>query len=96
MSKQSFSKWSSYVCIILRLRNLYSGEIQTATIAQMLLSGFFVTQILREINFGESRSSETAVFAIFRALNFVNLVNIRFQKVQIFIFKKPYIYVLKW
>ena len=34
--------------------------------------GFSVIQILREINFGESRSSKTAVFAIFWVLNFVN------------------------
>ena len=32
---------------------------------------FLVTQILREINFGESRSSKNAVFAIFGALNLV-------------------------
>ena len=39
-------------------------------------SGFFsVTRILREINFGESRSSKTGVFAISGALNFVNLVH---------------------
>ena len=31
---------------------------------------FSVDQILREINFGESKSSKTAVFAILGALNF--------------------------
>ena len=36
---------------------------------------FFVNQILREINFGESRSSKTADFAIFWALNFDKLVD---------------------
>ena len=35
---------------------------------------FSVTQISREINFGESISSKFAIFAIFRALNFVSLV----------------------
>ena len=30
---------------------------------------FSVIQILREINFGQSRSSKTAVFAIFEPLN---------------------------
>ena len=40
---------------------------------------FSVTQILREINFGESRSSKIAIFG---ALNFVDLVNISLQKVQ--------------
>ena len=32
--------------------------------------GFSVTQILREINFKESRSSETAVYAILAAKNY--------------------------
>ena len=31
---------------------------------------FSVTQILREINFGELRSSKNAIFAILGALNF--------------------------
>ena len=31
---------------------------------------FSITQILREINFGESSDSKTAVFIIFGALNF--------------------------
>ena len=43
---------------------------------------FSVSQILREINFGESRSVETAIFAIFGALNSVDLVNCSIQKVQ--------------
>ena len=37
---------------------------------------FSITQILREINFGEFQSSEIVVFAIF------NLVNFSRQKVQ--------------
>ena len=36
---------------------------------------FSVIQNLREINFGESRSSKTAVFGIFGLLGFVHLVN---------------------
>ena len=44
--------------------------------------GFSVIQILREINFGDSK---TAVFAIFEALNFINLVTTKCQKVQKFI-----------
>ena len=36
---------------------------------------FSIAQILREINFGDSRSAKSAVFAIFGALNFVDLVN---------------------
>ena len=46
---------------------------------------FSVIQILCEINFKECRSSITAVFAIFGALNFVDLVNFRLQKVQKFL-----------
>ena len=45
---------------------------------------FPVTQILREINSGEFRSSETAVFAFFGALDFVDLVDFSLQKVQNF------------
>ena len=46
---------------------------------------FSVIQILRETNFGESRSSNIAIFNIFEALNFVDLVHFRHQKVQKFI-----------
>ena len=41
-------------------------------IAVLKFQDFSVIQILREIDFGESN---TAVFAIFGALKFVNLVN---------------------
>ena len=41
-----------------------------------------ITQILREINFGESRSSQTAIFATLETLNLANLVNFTLQKVQ--------------
>ena len=44
-----------------------------------------ITQILREINFGGSRSSKTAVLAILGALKMINLVNFSFQKMQKFI-----------
>ena len=43
---------------------------------------FSVTQILREINFGESRSYESAVFAILEALDLVDFLNLSFQKVK--------------
>ena len=36
--------------------------------------------ILREINFGESKSSKTTVFAILGALNFVDLLNFSLPK----------------
>ena len=45
---------------------------------------FPITQFLREINFRVFRRSETAIFAILRALNFVNLLNFSLQKVAKF------------
>ena len=50
-----------------------------------IFQDFSVIQILLEINFWESRSSKTAIFAILGALNFVNLVNFSIQKLQKFI-----------
>ena len=44
---------------------------------------FSIPHVLPEINFGESRSSKTAVFDIFRALNFVNLVIFSLPKLKI-------------
>ena len=41
-----------------------------------------VTKILREVNHGESRRSNTAVIAIFGAMNCVNLAIFSFQKLQ--------------
>ena len=46
------------------------------------LHDFAITQILREINFGDYGSAKTAVFAMLEALNFANLVSIR-AKIQI-------------
>ena len=46
------------------------------------------TQILCEIHFGECRSCITAIFAIFGALKFVNLVHFGLPKVQTFIKSK--------
>ena len=43
---------------------------------------YTITQILREINFRDSRSAKTAVFAIFGAVNFFHLGNFSLQKVQ--------------
>ena len=48
----------------------------------MWFQDFTAIQILCEINFGDSRSSKTAVFATFRALKFVNLVHFNLQKVH--------------
>ena len=43
---------------------------------------FSITQILYEINFWDSRSAKTAIFAILGTVNFVNCVNNSLQKVQ--------------
>ena len=42
-----------------------------------VIQDFCNTQILREINFGDSRSAKTAVFALLGSVNFVHLVKIR-------------------
>ena len=49
------------------------------------IQDFCITQILREINFVDSRSAKTGAFAILGAVNFVHLVNFYLQKVQKFI-----------
>ena len=41
---------------------------------------FSITQILREINFEDSRMAKTAIFAILRAVNFVQMVNFSLKK----------------
>ena len=46
---------------------------------------FPISEMLREINFGESRSSKSAIFAFFEGLNFVKLVNFSLQKAQKFV-----------
>ena len=46
---------------------------------------FSVNQILREINFVESRRYKTAVLAISGALKIIDLVNFSLQKMQKFI-----------
>ena len=42
---------------------------------------FCVSEILREINFVDSRSAKTTIFAILGAVNFVHLVNFSLQNV---------------
>ena len=56
-------------------------QVNTVTTLCKLYS-FSTNQILREINFGYSGGAKSAVFSIFEALNFVNLVNYSLQKVQ--------------
>ena len=59
---------------------------------------FCITQFIREINFEHSRSAKTAIFALLRAVNFVQLVSFSFQKVQKFIKNQNLesLNVLKW
>ena len=51
---------------------------------------FSIIQILREINFVDSRSAKTAGFAILGAMTFGHLVNFSLQKVQKFIKKSKF------
>ena len=51
---------------------------------RVLIQDFTGTHILREINFGESRSCKTVGFVILGALKMINLVNFSLQKVQNF------------
>ena len=44
---------------------------------------FPVTQILREINYGEFASSKIAIYTILRALNFVNSKSTKIHKIKI-------------
>ena len=46
---------------------------------------FSVAYILREINFGESRSSKIVVLVILGGLEMIDLVNCSLQKMQKFI-----------
>ena len=41
---------------------------------------FCITEILREINFVDSRSAKSDIFAILGAVNFVHLANSAFKK----------------
>ena len=45
---------------------------------------FCISQILREINFVDSRSAKTAIIVNLGAVNFVHLVTFSLQKVQKF------------
>ena len=54
------------------------------TVWKFQIFSVILIQILREINFGEYRNSKTTVFAIFRGVNFDNLLNFSLAKVQNF------------
>ena len=65
---------------------------------ELFSQDFSVTQILREITFGEFRSSKNAIFAISAicgALNFANFVNFSPQRMQKFKYQNSESYVLK-
>ena len=49
---------------------------------QICLTDFLSIRFYVKLNFGESRNSKPAVFAIFGALNFIDFVNFSLQKVQ--------------
>ena len=68
--------------------SIEKGHDQTRPSKVWKFQDFSITQILREINFGESRRAKTAIFAILGALNFVDLVHFSFEKVQKFTKKK--------
>ena len=55
---------------------------QIVATAVWKFKNFSITQILREINFGDCRSSKTVFFAIIKALNFLILVIFSPQEVQ--------------
>ena len=61
-------------------RNNQVAETKHST--EWKCKNFSVTQILREINFGDCRSSKTVFFAIIKALNFLILVIFSPQEVQ--------------
>ena len=61
------------------LRNTYLKDTRPKV---WKIQDFSVIQILREINFGEFRSSITAYFANLGALNFDFSVNFRLRKTQ--------------
>ena len=58
--------WKWYEKCVWQKRNGYHS---------MEISGYFCIQILREINFGESRSLKIAAFAVSGALNFIHWLN---------------------
>ena len=49
------------------------------------LQDFHVTQILREINFGDSRSTKAAILTHLEALNFASYEFLHFLKAEIYL-----------
>ena len=69
-------------CVKKNCTKEFANYLKSTILAVWIFHGFSVTQILFEINFGESTSSKNAIVAIYGALNFDNLVNLSLQKVQ--------------
>ena len=77
---------------LLSKASLLTPKIRPSTIASIQVcclrftvwkfQDFSAIQILCEINFGESRSSKTAILAILEALKMVHLANFSIQKVK--------------
>ena len=61
-------------------RGIFDNQIVATAVWKF--KNFFITMILREINFGDCRSSKTVFFAIIKALNFLILVIFSPQEVQ--------------
>ena len=75
-----------HVCVAEENRFTKKNLAQTCQITgNDILWSFSITQILHEINFGDSISSKNDVFASLEAVNFVILMNFILQKVQNFI-----------
>ena len=66
----------------IQLKSSYDYSVET--------SGFFIAQILREINFGDSRTAKNAILGHFRICEFVDLVYFRLQIVQKFMKKSNF------
>ena len=58
------------------------GQVCRTNITKWKFNDSSFNQILREINFVDSRGAKSAIFAILGAVNFVHLVNFSLQKVQ--------------
>ena len=72
--------FSPRIDILVAQNSIFHFEVLMTQITVCKFQYFSVAQILREISFGQSRCSKTAVFAILGALNLVNFVNFSILK----------------
>ena len=61
-----------------------SNHLKIAIFEMWLFHEFSITQILREINFGDSRSAKSAVVTHLEVLNFAFYENLHFLKAEIY------------